>query len=383
MLIFVGVLALAILVAAFFFIFNPLGLGPEPQTVLSSSFFSRPAGDLSELQLLVDGREAFKEILAAIDAASSSIYIQTYIWKDDHIGRQIVNRLKAAADRGVEVTISKDLLGTVFELADMLRGRPSPVFTRAGLRGYDHIQVETELFRHTDHSKYFIIDKRLVIFGGMNIGDEYHLEWHDYMAVIRGERWAAAFENRVLAGSAWPEPAPFILTVNDRGVTEIRTALVELLDNARENVIIEHAYFSDNKVIAAVKRAAARGVQVAVVLPKKPDTHGCANMVTINKLLTGTTVNAPRIFLYPGMSHAKIILVDGAIAALGSANLTPRSMLTSREVALFVHGKGDCPFIRKLRQQLQADIAQSEQVQEPFELTFVDRIKAVVGKYVW
>ena len=383
MLILLGGLALAILVGAFFFVFNPLGLGPEPDAVLSRSFFTMPAGDLGELELLVDGEEAFKETLSAIDTAKSSIYVQTYIWKDDNIGGQIVNRLRAAADRGVEVTIKKDLLGTVFELGDMLKGRPSPVFTKSGLRGYDNIDVDTKLSNDTDHSKYFIVDKRIVIFGGMNIGDEYHTKWHDYMAAIRSERWTEAFEKKVLEGSAWPNPAPFVVTVNDSNTTEIRTALIEMIDNAKENVIIEHAYFSDDKVIAAVKRAAARGVGVDVVLPKQPDTHIYANMVTINKLLVEESKEVPRIFLYPKMSHAKVVLTDGMIAAVGSANLTPRSMLTSRELTIFAHGERDSRFIQELRDQLETDIAQSEQVLKPFELSFIDRVKALVGKYIW
>ena len=44
-------LVLVILVGVFFFVFNPLGLGPEPDTVLPGSFFTMPAGDLSELEL--------------------------------------------------------------------------------------------------------------------------------------------------------------------------------------------------------------------------------------------------------------------------------------------------------------------------------------------
>jgi phosphatidylserine/phosphatidylglycerophosphate/cardiolipin synthase-like enzyme len=113
--IFSGILALLLMVGLFFFVFNPLGLGPEPATVLSAEFFGNPVQDLSELELLVDGKEAFNEIFAAIDSAESSVYIQTYIWKDDDTGQAVVAKLKAAADRGVRVTVSKDMLGTFFE----------------------------------------------------------------------------------------------------------------------------------------------------------------------------------------------------------------------------------------------------------------------------
>jgi cardiolipin synthase len=378
-----GCLFMIILVAAVQFFFNPLGLGPEPETVLSPDFFAEPAQVPTGLELLVDGKEAFEKILAAIDSAASSIYIQTYIWKDDSTGRQVVGALKAAADRGVKVSISKDILGTVFELGDMLKGMPSPVFTKAGLKDYENINLRLDLFADTDHSKYFIVDERLVIFGGMNIADEYRDQWHDYMVLLDSSRWTKAFENKVLRSTPWPDPSPFIITVNDRKSTEIRTALIEMIDNTSDSLIIEHAYFSDEQVIAAVKRAAKRGVKVSIILPEKPDTHHYANMVTINRLLDCEAGKGVAIYLFPRMSHAKVALADAKIAVIGSANLTPRSMRTSREVALFVHGTEDDPFVKKLRNQLMADMAESNPVLNPFQIGFTDKVKALVGKYVW
>ena len=173
------------------------------------------------------------------------------------------------------------------------------------------------------------------------------------------------------------------MAVNDRNATEIRTALIQIIDHAARRIIIEHAYFSDNRVIAAVRRAAMRGVQVDVILPQQPDTHVYANQVTINKLLEENSQNPPRIFLFPRMSHAKVVMTDGVIASVGSANLTPRSMVTSKELTLFVHGPKDDPFISTLRHQLQADISQCERVLKPYALSFGERIMAVAGKYIW
>lgn len=365
------------------FVFNPLGLGPEPDIVLTHDFFTKPAKDLSELELLVDGESAFGKVLSAIDAAQNSVYIQTYIWKDDQIGRSMVKKLKAAADRGVVVTIRKDILGTVFELGDMLNGKPSPVFTSKGLKGYKNINVATEIFSDTDHSKYFIVDRQVVIFGGMNMAAEYHKKWHDYMAAIRSKRWSEAFEQKALRRVAWPTASPFIVAVNDRSATEIRTALIQIIDHTAKHVIIEHAYFSDDKIIAAVYRAAVRGVQVDVILPRQADTHLYANLVTNNRLLETSSQNPPRIFLFPRMSHAKVFLTDGVIAAIGSANLTPRSMLTSKELTVFIHGAKNDAFISALRSQLKADISKCEQVRLPFELSFSEKIKAIAGKYIW
>lgn len=376
-------LILLFLAGAISFVFNPLGLGPEPDSVLSREFLSTPAEDLSGLELLIDGKAAFEKVIFAIEAARKSIYIQTFIWKDDEIGRHMVRVLKDSADRGVAVTIRKDLLGTVFELGDMIKGRPSPVFTKSGLKDYPKISVDNDLFADTDHSKYFIIDSQMAIFGGMNIADEYHKQWHDYMVAIRGDRLTEAFELKAVQGAAWPESSPFFVAVNDRNATEIRTALIQIIDHAAERIIVEHAYFSDDRIIAALRRAAQRGVAVDVVLPKHPDTHVYANRVTINKLMAGDSQSAPRIYLYPRMSHAKVVMVDGVIASVGSANLTPRSMVTSKELTLFVQGPKEDPFISKLRNQLESNIRECEQVTKPFNLDFIERVMAVAGKYIW
>ena len=91
----------------------------------------------------------------------------------------------------------------------------------------------------------------------------------------------------------------------------------------------------------------------------------------------------PKVFLYPHMSHAKVIMTDGRIVAIGSSNLTPRSMLTSEEITLFVHGLSTAPFMRQLRAQLEKDIAESEEVLAPFKLGPLAKLQAVAGKYVW
>jgi len=377
------VLVVLVLAAMVQFFFNPMGLGPEPETVLSKAFFDQPARDLDSLQLLVDGRQAFEEILSAVDAARKTIHVQTFIWKNDDIGRTMVAKLKAAADRGVHVVVRKDMLGTVFELGDVLDGNPSPVFTRAGLKDYPGIDTQLEPFAETDHSKYFIIDNRQVILGGMNIADEYHTQWHDYMVAINSAQWTRYFNDKVMRGKTWPLRAPFVITVNDRERTEIRTAMIEIIDHAERSVILEHAYFSDAHVMAALRRAVDRDVSVKVILPEKPDTHGDANKVTINRLMATDGKKGVTFFLFPRMSHAKVALVDDAIAAVGSANLTPRSMLTSREIVLFVHGEKEDPFIERLRLQLAADMAESRVVTEPYTLSFTQKIRALVGKYVW
>ena len=376
-------LAALILGYALNFIFNPLGLGPEPQKVLPDTFFTIPAKDLDNFHLLINGREAADRIRQELVRAKSSVYIQVYIWKYDGTGQRLADILRSLAQHGVNITIRKDMLGTFFELGDIVKGRPSPVFTGKGLRGQKNIDVKTDITADTDHSKYIIVDNAVTVFGGMNFADEYHYDWHDYMVMIYDKEWTHAFKQKVIHSQPWPQPSPFVITVNDRKASEIRTALIQIIDHARERIIIEHAYFSDDKIIEALERAAGRGINIDLILPEKPDTHLYANMATINRLLSFEPKGNINVFLYPTMSHAKVALVDGAIAAVGSANLTSRSMRRSREITVFVHGMPDIPFIKRLRDQLENDIKLSKQCSEAFHLGFVDRAKAFAGEYTW
>ncbi len=378
-----GSLFILLMLTGINFVFNPLGLGPVARTVLPNRFFEVPVESSDLLTLLVDGDEAFDAILKAIQAARETIHVQTYIWKDDQIGLSVAQELTAAAERGVSVSVNKDALGTFFELGDIIKGRPSPVFTENGLKKRPNITVNTDFWADTDHSKYIIVDHREVILGGMNIADEYHRDWHDYMVRIQSSQWAQAFEKKVVQGRSWPSPAPFFVAVNNSETVEIRTALIETIDQARQSIVIEHAYFSTEKIIAALQRALERGVTVSLILPKLPDTHLYANQVTINALLRSDGVENLKVFLYPKMMHAKVMLVDNVIAAVGSANLTLRSMLTSREVMLFVHGRPGHPLVTRLRSQLVTDMLKSEPVSRPYEIDFVTSFKAVVDKHLW
>ena len=69
-------------------------------------------------ELLVDGKNAFPEIIRCIRKAHESIFINMFIWRNDTIGCTLAHELLAAADRGVKVTISKDRYGVICETCE-------------------------------------------------------------------------------------------------------------------------------------------------------------------------------------------------------------------------------------------------------------------------
>lgn len=350
---------------------------------MPEKIISPAGGPLPELKLLIDGEETFDAILRLINGAKRSIIVQTFIWRNDHIGAKVARAMLEAAKRGVKVDISKDAAGTYFEIGDLIGGRPSMVFACGNLRNHPNVNVRVDLLKNIDHSKYFIIDKRYTIFGGMNIGDEYHKKWRDYMVFIDSPEFSEAFENKTRSFAKWPLHGQMFLAVNDRSITEIHHGVLEAIKSARKNIILEHAYFSQTSVINALVEASHKGVEITVILPESPGTHLYANRMTINILLANCSPKRLAIYLLPGMTHAKVGVIDDSLVIIGSANLTPRSMRRSREVALFARGRVDDPFVMRLKESLLADIDKSRTIASPFKFTLPQNIAAVTGKYTW
>ncbi len=144
----------------------------------------------SGFRLLERNADGLKWRLALVDSASHSLDLQYYVWFGDATGQLLMARVIAAADRGVKVRILFDDLNT------MLRRMTSPELRDAMLARVDrHPNIEIRVFnawRQRDwlgrvaegaaeferlnrrmHNKQMIVDNRVAIIGGRNVGDEY------------------------------------------------------------------------------------------------------------------------------------------------------------------------------------------------------------------
>ena len=155
-----------------------------------------------DFTLLVDGKEAFPEIINCINNAKKYIRINMFIWRDDNIGNEIASVLLNAANRGVKVDISVDRYGVVLEKSEeskksffhkeqtltekiksktlemvypmdntpkKVKDEESDLYTQ--IINHPNISVSKDVFK-ADHSKYYIFDDDIVILGGINIEDK-------------------------------------------------------------------------------------------------------------------------------------------------------------------------------------------------------------------
>jgi cardiolipin synthase len=202
--------------------------------------------------------------------------------------------------------------------------------------------------KENDHSKVYIFDEdtpeSIALIGGMNIGDEYltavnhqHPEqggWHDYMVRIKGEGaknllppltipqkkyW---FRKKIMNGIE--------ILFNWKGKRKMKRELIKELQQAKKSILIEHGYITDDSITRKLRHMAKKNIAVTIILPDRSDGVYNANMHTIHKLLKPTALGQKhishiRIFLYRGMIHAKVIVIDDTTTIMGSANLTSNS----------------------------------------------------------
>jgi cardiolipin synthase len=179
---------------------------------------------------------------------------------------------------------------------------------------------------------------------------------------------------RVLATVQQPAPATFAgpwvpvrLLPTKTGWKPFATAVLGSLRQAQRYVYVENPYLFDKRVIIALVKARARGVDVRVVLPCVNDfkAGGRSNLVIANYLME----RGVRVYFYPSMTHVKALLVDGW-ACLGSSNLNHLSLRVNHEENIATSDPG---FAAQLRKDLfEEDFARSYELKEPISVDWVD-----------
>ncbi|MBI2636474.1 phosphatidylserine/phosphatidylglycerophosphate/cardiolipin synthase family protein [Candidatus Peregrinibacteria bacterium] len=341
------------------------------EVMLRSKIPIRGISQFPTARLWVDS-EAFPRVKKLIRRARHTVVIQMFIWKDDRLGREMAEALCSAADRGVRVSVSKEAVGDFFEFhQDFLGTRHKSGGVWKKFWSHPRIQIMHETCN--DHAKVFIIDDRILLITGMNIADEYHEDWHDYMVELRGN----SFVERYLTGGDIPgsaRPAAYNqagndwqdarLVINSGRRKEIRPAVMTLLRGASNSIVLEHSYLSDAAVIDLLISRSLSGVRIVIILPQHSSIHQYANMQAIGRLLSEGDVKHMSVFLYPRMMHGKILLVDRRRAFIGSANLMTSSLDEMGEVNVLLEGRTHAA-IRKLRGILRDDVLKSTPVSKP------------------
>lgn len=345
----------------------------QSQFVLRTGGSLRSLGSDREVRIWVDGYEAFRRVETLIARSSVSVVIQMFIWKDDETGRRVARWLLEAADRGVTVDIMKEAVGDFFEsYSDFLSTKDSanPIWKAF----WNHPRIRISHVTNRDHAKVYVFDGHTVLLTGMNIADEYRYEWHDVMVELRGSSFAEQFLARRPPAD---ERSPIRLVMNTEERKEIRPTLMRLLSDAKEQILMEHAYLSDTEIIDTLVACSKRGVHVTVILPVRMDFHNHANSIAVGRLLGEGESSRIHVFMYPSFCHSKVILIDSAVAFLGSANLYKGSLDEMGEVNVLIRGRFRANWT--LKEMLRQDVLVSRPLSSPPGFLWISRWLAWFG----
>jgi cardiolipin synthase len=359
------------------------------------------------LQLLQGSRELFPALVRAIDGAVREVRLETYIFDFTGAGSDIAGALERAARRGVNVKTLVDGFGT----------QPPPPewqerFARAGVqwRVYGKLGRFGVLWPgnwRRLHRKLCVVDRQVAFCGGINVLDDYHDPNHgsleaprfDFavravgplvaeaeatmahlwlrlqaMTDIRRARLAGAFESFRASGRARPlkaaaagQPlsrAALVLRDNLRNRSRIERAYRRAIGRARREIIIANAYFvPGRKMREALISAAGRGVHVRLLVQGRYEyfmQYYAARPIYGALLRAGVEIHE----YSPSFLHAKVAVIDGRWATVGSSNLDPLSLLLAREANVVVDDK---PFAEELRGRLVQAMAQAGLAMNPEE----------------
>jgi cardiolipin synthase len=308
-------------------------------------------GDNS-LHLYDYGRDLYDAMLAAIDAARESIYLETYIWKGDAVGQEFKEHLARKADQGVDVYVIFDRFGNTVVPHDFKTFPPN-----IHALSYQAIRYPWQIFdlrRYAlDHRKLLIVDGYTGFIGGYNLGSLYATTWRDTHMRIQGPAVAdlaqsfTDFWNRefpVQTRITRHYPRRFDPLINHRGTDALRLTFpirdmyLQAIDQAEHSIRLTNAYFvPDGALFNALIGAARRGVDVQVLVP------WISNHVVVDWLTRGYFTDCLkagiRVFGYRHMLHAKTCTVDGQWSTIGTANLDRLSAVGNYEINAEVYSE--------------------------------------------
>jgi cardiolipin synthase len=360
---------------------------------LEEAIVGSPLTAGNRVTLLKDGPATYRAMLAAIVAARDHVHMETYILDDDEVGQRFAQAFVDKQRDGVQVRLMRDSAGTV--------NTPAAFFQRLADAGVQVVEFNplNPLKAHDDwelnqrdHRKLLVVDGRVAFLGGINISSVYSGGSFSQRSRLRpggGPAWrdtdlqlegpvVAELQKLFLAGWAsqkGPEPAsPNLFPPAERAGHQVVRAigsspdepysliyatLLSAIGSAETSVQITNAYFApDPQLLAALEAAAARGVEVRLILPSQTDSwlifH--AGRGFYERLLRAGV----KIFERRGVIlHSKTVLIDGVWSTVGSTNLDWRSFLHNHELNAVVLG---AEFGAQLQSMFDADLAGSEAI---------------------
>lgn len=335
-----------------------------------------PAMAGNKLQLIDCPEDILTSILEDIGKSTSTCHLQFYIWEEGGRVDRIIDALIEAASRGVTCRILLDSIGS----RRFLKSKTAALMKSRGVKVQESLPsgILRLFFSRIDirnHRKIVVIDGKVAYTGSQNMVDPDVFKqeagvgnWIDVMVRVEGpvvESLAGTFisdwfletdvgqfsseslindiqavkrvgdiQTRPAAGSSAVQLVP---SGPGFAPETIHSLLLTTIYAARRELIMTTPYFiPDEPLLAALKAAAQRGVNVKIIVPNKNDSIlvKYASRARYEDLVEAGV----KFFLFEGgLLHSKTITIDRTFSLFGSVNLDMRSFWLNFEATLFVY----------------------------------------------
>jgi len=337
----------------------------------------------NHVRLLQSGAEFFPALIAAIDAAHTEVHLETYIFNADPTAGAVRDALMRAARRGVRVRLLIDGVGSRELPADWLDAPKAAGVSVLTYRPIVSGWLSNPHNLRRLHRKLAVIDARIALVGGMNLMDDFEpvrfdAPRLDFSVEVQGpllapihrhvrRLWRLVTLTQLQAGErkaevtpSWPTDghvrAAFVVRDNFAHRRDIERVYLAALALAHDEIILANAYFlPGHRFRRLLKNAAARGVRVHLLVQGHTDHPfflAAARALYRDLLAAGVAIYE----YHASELHAKVAVVDGHWATVGSSNIDPFSLLLAREANIVVN---DAAFARDLQQRLHQALGQS------------------------
>lgn len=313
----------------------------------------------NDVKIFTNGEDKFNHLLADIEKAEKHIHVEYYVLMDDEVGLRLQQALIRKAKQGLEVRVIYDSFGS-----RKAKKKFFEEFRMAGIETEPFLKLTlsalTSRLNYRNHRKIVVIDGRIGYVGGMNVAERYIKGfdwgcWRDTHCRIEGKGvqglqsvflidWYFVTQTLITSRNYFPVLESYgncpMQIVNSGPLSEeseIPHGIMQAIYNARKSIFIQTPYFlPPDAMIDALQAAAIRGVDVRVMMSKRSDVLLAqkASYSYIKDMLKAGV----KVYMYhKGFLHSKMMVFDGSLTLIGSANFDSRSFQQNFEVEAFIY----------------------------------------------
>ncbi len=323
----------------------------------------------NDVEILVDYNGTIDRLIEDIDQATSSVHLVFYIFYPDATGKRVAKALKAAAERGVEVKLLLDAVGSRKALGKLARDMRKSGVQVMDILPFGFFRKRAARFDLRNHRKIAVIDGQVGYVGSQNIINSEPVDGLVFQELVTRVTGPVVWQLQFLFVSDWyletdeilsdvkffPEPVKVgksalqtLPSGPDYPFMNNQMVLLSLIHSARKRVCMVTPYFiPDDPILSAMQTAAVKGVSVTLIVSQKADNWlvSYAQRSYYEQLLEAGV----KIQLYKKkFLHAKHITIDDSVTTVGSYNIDIRSFALNAELMVLAFDRDITARVQKV-----------------------------------